>query len=326
LTTITTGGIVADASGAFRAGASVFSGTFLPGVRAIVLNNDAINRLRSNLVAQTLQETIQVPSKGSTTTIVLLPRAGILSFTDAQVSVMIKRVIDVHLVEEVVTPVTQTPIKKNECTVGNSRDQTRQALGEPTSSTTNDDGSSSFTYSVGPVPTVNFDKNGTVTSCGKPRTATEQLSLAKTLVAFKQTLTDLGLTGTSIALTDQGTVVVDIPGVSQTFHFDGKGARASDFTFSFSAITAEKSSKKGDFDNFLKAKALSTSVAKAIAGDASGATTTGKPDVPIRYHSPDVDGGFVMVTFKLASGSKKIDDNSTVSQIAFEGPEPKNLK
>src|SRR5207249_2005061 len=77
LTNIATGGIVADRSGAFRAGTSVLSGTFLPGVRGLVLDTPFINRLRSNLVAQTLQETVQVPAGGSASMIVLLPRTGI---------------------------------------------------------------------------------------------------------------------------------------------------------------------------------------------------------------------------------------------------------
>ncbi|MGP0018530.1 MAG: hypothetical protein ACLPHP_08185 [Candidatus Sulfotelmatobacter sp.] len=292
LTTIATGGIVADASGAFRAGTTVFASTFLPGVRSIALDTSFINRLRSNLVAQTLQDTIQVPSKGSTTTIVLLPRTGILSFTDAQVSVMIKRIIDVHLVTEVVSEVTQTPIKKNECSTGNSKDQTRQALGEPTGVTTNPDGTSLFTFSRGPVATVNFDKTGTVTSCSPPRTPTEQMDLDTTLLEAKQTLTDLGLNATLIPLTDGSTVIVDIPGISKTYHFKASGDVTSAYTFLFKEITAEANKAnetQATLETFLEDKAtlLSASRSSDIKAQASKAGKA-KAGASVTYGSPDI--------------------------------------
>jgi hypothetical protein len=325
LTNIATGGIVADASGAFRAGTSLFSGTFLPGVRGLVLDTSFINRLRSNLVAQTLQETIQVPAKGSTTTIVLLPRTGILAFTDAEVPVMIKRVIDVHLVEEVVTPAIQTAVKKNACTVGNTEDQAQQALGEPTGKTTNPDGSSVFTFAKGPVASANFDSKGLLVSC-KTRTPTEQMDLAKTLVDAKQTLTDLGISATLIELTDSSTIVVDIPGVQKTYHFDAKGAITSEYTFLFKSITAEASqanTNKAEFESFLEGKA--TPLSSARASEIKGQATTSaniKPGETVQYGSPDIQNGSVAVTFKNGGTAKAI--SLVVDKVTFQGDKPKS--
>src|SRR6267143_5612755 len=64
------------------------------------------------LVAQTLQQIIEVQPQGSASTIVLLPRTGILAFSDAQIPVIIQRVIDVHLETEVVTEVTARAVEK----------------------------------------------------------------------------------------------------------------------------------------------------------------------------------------------------------------------
>jgi hypothetical protein len=329
LTNIATGGIVADASGAFKAGATVFASTFLPGVRSIALDTSFINRLRSNLVAQTLQDTIQVPAGGSTTTVVLLPRAGILSFTDAQVPVMIKRVLDVHLVEEVVNSAPGAPTKKAECTVGSTKDQIRQALGEPTGLTTNADGSSSFSYSMGPIASVSFNANGVVDSCPKPRTATEQMDLVKTLVEAKQTLTDLELSGTSIDLVDSSTVLVDIPGVSKTYHFDSKGNIASPYVFLFKPITAQGAladETQVNFESYLESIALTPARKSEIAAQATSNKGKGKAGTSLTYASPDIDNGSVTVAFKGSGTGASATVVVDKDKITFQGDQPKNTK
>jgi hypothetical protein len=326
LTSIATGGLVADASGAFRAGTTVFASTFLPGLRSVVLDTSFINRLRSNLVAQTFQETIQVAAKGSTTTIVLLPRTGILEFTDAQVSVMIKRVIDVHLVPEVISESVETAVKKNECANGNSKDQTRQALGEPSGVTTTPDGGSSFSYSRGAIATVNFNGAGMVSSCS-PRTSTEQMDLDKTLLEAKQTLTDLGINATLIPLTDNSTVIADVPGISKTYHFDSKGDVVSAYTFLFKEISAE--AKKTDetqamFESFLEDKAslLSATRSSDIKSQAK-AQGVAKAGTSETYKSPDIQNGSITVTFKNSTTSKP--DSVVVDRVTFQGDQPKNI-
>jgi hypothetical protein len=327
LTNIATGGVIADASGAFKAGTSIFSGTFLPGVRSIALNTSYINRLRSNLVAQTLQDTIQIPAKGSATTIVLLPRAGILAFTDIQVPVMIKRVLDVHLVEEVVTPVAQTASKKGACTVGNSKAQTRVALGEESSEAANADGGSTFSYAKGPLASVTFDKNGVVTKCGAARDATAQMDLAKTLVEAKQTLTDLGLAATTIELVDDSTVLVDILGVDKTYHFDAKGNIAAPYTFLFKAISTEGANAgetQQKIEDFLENKALNAAATAAIKSSNvdKGKPTVAKAGDSLKYPSPDVKNGKVTVSFKNNAAKPPV---VVVDKITFQGDQPKKI-
>jgi len=79
LTTISGGGIVAqNANTAFHDGSSIFAGVFLPGLRSLLLNMPTINRRRANLVGQTLQEIIDVPAGSPVSTVVLLPRMGML--------------------------------------------------------------------------------------------------------------------------------------------------------------------------------------------------------------------------------------------------------
>jgi len=297
LTAIATGGVVADASGSFRAGTAIFSSTFLPGVRAIVLNTSTVNRLRSNLVAQTLQETIQLSANSSASTIVLLPRAGILAFTDAKIPVIVDRLIDVHLVPEVVTPITATPTEKSTCKPGYTKDQSREALGEPTGVTPNADGSSTFTYKSGAVASADFDAKGLLIGC-KTRTPSDQLDLATTLVEMNEILSNLKLTANKIELTDDSTVLVDIPGVQKTYHFDTKGNRASDYTFLFADITAEKGKSKADFEKFLedKADALSKTRGDQIRTQSASKAVSDK----VTYGSPDIKNGSLVVTFKPA--------------------------
>lgn len=328
LSNIATGGIVADKSGSFAAATSVLASTFLPGVRGIVLNTSEINRLRANLVSQTLQETVQVPPHGSTSTIVLLPREGILSFTDAEVPVMIKRVLDVHTVIQVVTELPETSVEKGQCKQDYTKDQARLALGEPTGVTTNPNGTSEFTFAKGPFASADFDADGKLTTC-KPRSASEQLDAATTLAEANQILTDLGLTAANkIELTDGSTVLADVPGVSKTYHFDAKGNRTTDYKFAFDDIKAEVGKKKSDLDTLLgtKASALQkdrsdvvAALAKSVSADAKATT-----DKPVRYPSPEIKDGSVVVTFANSDGKVgRITDDSTVQHVAFEGPQPR---
>ena len=304
LSNIVTGGVVADASGAFRAGTAVFSSTFLPGVRAIVLNTSSVNRLRSNMVAQTLQETVQVPPSGSTTTIVLLPRAGILGYLDAEIPVIVSRVIDVHIVPQVVTEVTETQVKKGVCKPDLTKDQARQAFGEPTGLTTNSDGSATFSYNIGPIASVEFSTKAILVSC-KTRTPTDQLNLATTLVAANQILSDLNLNATKTELTDGTIVLHDITGVLPTYHFDTKGNRISEYVFLFDAIRAETNKAKKDFETFIKSKAKELSAERTSKiEDEVTSSAKAKPSDQIRYESPDIQNGWIMVTYKNGGTDK----------------------
>jgi hypothetical protein len=327
LTNIATGGLVADSSGAFRAGTAVFSGTFLPGVRALVLNTSFINRLRSNLVAQTLQETIQVPAGGSASTIVLLPRTGILAFTDAEVPVMIQRLVDVHLIPEVVSELTETPIQKGICKQGYTKAQAREALGEETGLATAADGSSTLTYNKGPIASASFDTKGVLQGC-KNRSLSEQLDVATTLAEAVKILTDLSLTSTRIELTDGSTVLVDIPGVQQTYRFDSKGNRTSDYVFLFKDIQAQEGkAKKSDFEIFLedKAKSLSADRSSQIK-DGDVPKAKGPTDAQFRYSSPDVKNGSLTVTFENATKAKTVGPASVVMRVTFAGDKPKSVQ
>lgn len=327
LSNIATGGLVADKSGRLADAASVLASTFLPGVRGIVLNTSQINRLRANLVSQTLQETIQVPPHGSTSTIVLLPREGILSFTDSEVPVMIKRVLDVHPVIQVVTELPETSVEKGQCKQDYTKEQARLALGEPTGVTANPNGTSEFTFAKGAVASADFNADGKLTTC-KPRTPSEQLDAATTLAEANQILTSLGLTAANkIELTDGSTVLADVPGVSKTYHFDAKGNRTTDYTFAFDEIKAEVGKKKSDLDTLLETKASTlqkdrsdvvAALAKSVPTDAKATT-----DKPVRYPSPEIKDGYVVVTFANADGKVgRITDDSTVQHVAFEGAQP----
>jgi hypothetical protein len=324
MTTIATGGIAGTSQ--FKDASSLLSGVFLPGLKGILLNDSRINRRRANLVAQTLQEVIEVPASGSASTIVLLPRTGILAFSGAQIPVMIQRVLDVHLQTEVVTEVTGTPVEKGACKVGYTKEQTRDALGEPAGLTTNADGSSIFTYPKGPVTSASFNAAGSLVSC-QQRSVSDQLAQAGTLVEMTETLTKLGLTVNRIGLTDGTTVLTDIPGVQQTFHFDAKGNKATDYTLLFTQIKSKIGEKKSDFDAFLEtqSQALSATRSTDIKSEAQAAEKSVKTGASVQYKSPDVQNGLVVVTFKNSDSKvTTVSGTSLVDGITFQGDKPAN--
>jgi hypothetical protein len=319
MNTIATGGIAG--TGQFRSATSLLSGVFLPGLKGIVLNDSRINRRRANLVAQTLQEVIAVPPSSPVTTIVLLPRNGILAFYDAQIPVMIQSVKDVHIVPEVVTEVTETPVQKDQCKVGYTKDQTREALGEPTGVITNADGTSVFTYPTGPVASASFEAGGHLISC-QQRSNSDQLAQAKTLPEIHQTLTRLGLTFKSIALTDGSVVLADISGVQQTFHFDAKGNKATDYTFLFSQIKTYATGKRDALEAFLQAQGTALSPTRAaeiknFISEKKNVKVAAGQVLQLQYPSPDIQNGKVVVTFK---------DAENIAGITFEGDKPEGVQ
>jgi hypothetical protein len=319
MNTIATGGIAGTPQ--FRDASALLSGVFLPGLKGIILNDSHINRLRSNLVAQTLQQVIEVPSTQSISTIVLLPRSGILAFHDAEIPVIIDKILDVHLVPQVVTEVNETPVAKDQCKVGYTKDQTRQALGEPAGMTTNPDGTSVFTFPVGGVSSASFNAAGELVSC-QQRSNSDQLAQDKTLVEFNQTLTKLGLSVNRITLTDGSIVAVDIPGVQQTFHFDSKGNKPQ--TTPSSSPRSKLTKREPRLETYLEKSgtALSTPRATEIKLSIDGANAQEKKQAlkggsTVKYPSPDIQNGTIILTMK---------DATTIDTIAFDGDKPASQK
>jgi len=313
--TIATGGIAG--TGQFQVASSLLSGVFLPGLKGIVLNDSRINRHRTNLVTQTLQDVIEVPPGAPISTIVLLPRTGLLAFSDAEIPVMVKKVIDVHLVTEVVTEITASAVQKGACKVGYTKDQARDALGEPAGATTNSDASSIFTFTKGPVVSASFDAGGLLVSCA-PRSNTDQLAQATTLVEMNTTLTNLSLTSKRINLTDDSVVLVDIPGVQQTYHFDNKGNKTTDYTFLFAKIKTFETQTKDALDTFLQLPTTALSAARTGAIQATIKTINQKktfsPNEILTYNSPDIQDGAISVTLDA--------DGKKIAKIAFVGYSP----
>jgi len=315
---------------AARDGASVFAGTFLPGLRNIILNAPEINRRRSNLVSQTLQEVVEVPPNNTASTIVLLPREGILAFESAEIPVMIDRIIDVHLETEVITPLGESSVQKGVCKFGYSKDQAREALGEPGSVATNPDGTSSFTFAKGPVSSAAFDADGSLLNC-TPRSPVDQLDQATKVDEAKQILASqpqLSSVSTAV-LTDNSTVIFDIPGAKKTYRFDDKGNRApGDYTFLFQDVknfeTKTSGNTKKDFDAFLESQAKTRQPERANQIETVAKGAEGRPLADeISYPSPDISNGYVMVKFDKGKDNKKIDSTSIVKGIRFVGPQPK---
>jgi hypothetical protein len=323
LTTISTGDIVAQKNNtAFRDAAAVFSSTFLPGLRSVILNLEGINRRRANLVAQTLQDATEIPPHGSSSTIVLLPRLGILAFDGAKVPVMIDKVIDVHLVPEIITPIDTTPVEKGKVKAGYSKDQVRAACGEPTGIVTNADATSVFSYVKGPCKDVTFDKSG-LAQIANVRSLDDQLTQATSKTEATDVLTGASRTATSINLVDGTVILVDIPDITRVLHFDSTGKKIDDYQLLFPDIKALEGKTKADLDKFLQDKAINAARKAAIQDDAANSEKNKPTSSPVQYQSPDIANGGLLVTFKDDSG--KIKSTSVIVKINFIGPRPKNV-
>jgi hypothetical protein len=140
-------------------------------------------------------------------------------------------------------------------------------------------------------------------------------------------LSDLGLSKQAITLTDGSTILTDIAGVQTVYHFDIKGNRLPDYTTLFDAILGEKGSSKDTFDQFLQDKAtpLSAQRATAIKDDAKNANNKGL-NTDIRYNSPDIQDGWLLVRFKAAGDEKNVTGKSLVDSITFQGTKPSSVK
>ncbi len=297
---ISGGSIVAQVHDtAFKDSISVLTGIFLPGFRAITLDPAHINRLRSNLVAQTMQETIQIPPNGTTYTVVLLPRDGILAIRGREQSVVVDRLVDVHIDPDVVNGVKDAPVPKDKVEYGYSKDQVRQALGEPPTVGTDIDGVTTWTYSTSPYEKVVFDKTGLVIS-SSPRSLADQIVQKTTLNNALNFLQSQNLTVKKLTLLNQNTILVDIPGVTQTLQFDPKGAKIADYSLLYDKIRTTLTNKPtADFWKGLQALHI---------GDSPYGPTP-KPSDKV-YPMPDIQNGRIEIT---------LSKEGTVESIAFTG-------
>jgi hypothetical protein len=143
-----------------------------------------------------------------------------------------------------------------------------------------------------------------------------------------ETLTRLGLSVNKIGLTDGSTLLADIPGVQQTFHFDAKGNKAADYTPLFAQIKSKSGAKKSDFDTFLETQAQTLSATRStdIKTEAQDVEKSAKTGSSVQYKSPDIQNGLVVVTFKNSNSKvTAVSGDSLVDQIVFQGDKPANV-
>jgi len=323
LNTIAGGGYVAQVGNtAFRDSASILTGDFLPGFRAVTQDTPGNDRLRANLVNQTFQETVQLTPNGHASTIVLLPRDGILGLQGYQRIVVIDRILNVHIDPDVLNGVKDPPVPLNHVELTYTKDQVRQSLGEPPGVVTAADGTTVYTYSMGPYQTVAFSADGKVTSWA-PRTINEQLAAAPTLDAAKEILKDSTMTSTVLTLLNKNSILVDIPGDTTILQYDGTGKHlGTDYTLLYSKIMALKSQSQAAFETAVGQMQLPTATTTYPPLTSAAATTT-----QLNYPMPDVKNGVITVTFSGAIGTKESPPKTvpTITTITFGGEKPASV-
>ena len=318
----------------------LITGVVLPGIKAIALNPEEENRKRSNLVNQGLQNITPISPFGSASTLVFLPRKGILAFVDRGeqatlstdkkdiyprvsrpaltveepksivgsdtgrqlVPVIIKKVIDVEWDPEVISEVNAETVPKGAVKLGMTKDQVRQALGEPATVTAETDGRTCFHYPEGHYATVCFDPAG-LSNSWEERSIAEQVAVAKTYEKIRTIL--LG-DGPSVPtekrdLVDGSYVWFDAPQLKANLQFDAKGNLMNpDYKEKYSDVVALKGKTKIDFDKAIQELGLNSDAKKMIADAIAAAGTSiaaGDKSKDISYPSPDLKGETIKVTF-----------------------------
>lgn len=306
LSTIATGGAVAQVhNSAFKDSATILTSNFLPGYRSIIQDTEGTNRKRANLVGETLQDAVQIPGHGHVTTMVLLPRDAMLQMMNYEELVVIDRVLNVHIDPDVLNSVASS-VPKNQVEVGYTKDQVREAIGEPTTVTTNADGTSKFTYTTGPYSEVDFDKDGKVTAT-TPRSLSDQLEAAATEDDALKVLRDNSLNSTALVLLNGNRLLADINGVNKTLQYDPSGKHIGDYTLLYSDISGFVNKTINNLQTELAAKNLGAKTDSYKWQSTSNNTAT--------YAMPDIQGGTITVT---VNGSTVLA-TSTITKINFEG-------
>ncbi len=155
---------------------STVSAIILPAGRKVFLDEEKEKRLRANLVDQSFEDIIQIPSFSSVTTKVFLPRRPVE--LHAPELVVLYQVRDVHLELEVVTEAIEEIVVKGELRLGMTMDQVLQSLGVPNRTETTNAGTNLevtvWYYDVGAYESVQFSREHKVIAF-KERSADEQL-------------------------------------------------------------------------------------------------------------------------------------------------------
>jgi hypothetical protein len=315
LTTIATGGSVAQVhNSAFRDAATILTGVFLPGFRTTTLDVAGTDRLRANLVQQTLQETVPVPPNGFTSTIVLLPRDGILDIAGYSKAVVIDRILEAHIDPDVLNGVKDPPVAANHVELNYTKDQVRQALGDAPNVATDASGVSVFTYSQGPYLTVTFDKMGKVTAFS-PRSLTDQLTGAQTLSEARAILMANSASSKSLTLVNKDTILVDISTVTKVPEYGVDGKRKGDYTLlydSIQALVTPGTETKKAFETAIKALIPAGAVlpTPGVVGSSTSSVWI--------YPMPDIQGGQMTITF----AATPVNDSTPIKSISFTGEKP----
>ena len=311
LDTVATGGAVAQIHNtAFRDSSEIFTGNFLPGFRAITQDLAGTNRARANLVNDTFQEVVQMPANGHVSTIVVLPRDAIADVQGYEQTVVIERVLNVHIDPDVLNGVKDPPVPLNHVEVGYTKDQVRQSLGEPPNVSTAADGSAVYSYSTGPYTKVNFNKDGLVVSWDA-RTISDQISAAPTLEAVNVILKANALKATSLSLLNGNTVLTNISGLGKALQYDSSGKHIADYTLLYPAIKALIGKKRSDLETLIASKKL-----PSAATSYAPISTPSATEVVLTYAMPDVKDGTIVVTFSAAPVKTP---SATIKTIVFQG-------
>lgn len=313
--TIATGGIVAQVHNtAFRDSMQIFSGSFLPSFSGILQDTTGTDRLRKNLVNETIQDIVQVGPHNRISTVAILPRDGILAFNGSSKLVVINKIRNVHIDPDVVNGTKDAPVPANHLEVGYTKDQVRQSLGEPQTVSTGTDGSSSFAFAVGPYAKVNFSDQGKVISWDS-RSIADQLNAAPTLDAAQSILTSNALSSTKLTLFKGNSVLTDIKGVSAALQYDSSGKHIGDYTLLYQAILKQQNNSV-DMATF----------EKVLGSKKDPPTDTYTPndlptkkDVTLIYAMPDVVGGTMSVTFNGPPLASNPNTTPTITKITFLG-------
>jgi hypothetical protein len=283
---IMTGLVTTVDSENFSTAVRLLTGILIPGVRNAVMNPEEINRKRANMIAQGLQNIVQIPPRSSISTVVFLPRKGILALMDTSdsasttmVPVIITLIRDVHMDLEVVAEVTEELVAPGIVRSGYTMDQVLQALGGKFISQTDTSGRTSWSFPEGPVKRVVFGKDDTVSDF-EPRPIAERLVAGTTKLADVKSW--LGESSSLRKATDGGFIWLAAPEVHRDLRFDDSGTLMAEYQEAYRKLKPYEGRSREEFVPAITEAALSDDRKAAIEQKLQEAGN------PIFLPSPDI--------------------------------------
>jgi hypothetical protein len=220
--------------------------------------------------------------------------------THQLVPVIIKKVLEVQWDPEVISEVNAETVVKGVLKLGMTKEQVRQALGEPDTVTSATDKTSCFLYQEGHSAKSVLIPQGFPIHGYRGRMQSKLLQLRPLTIRTILLGEGFSIPIEKRELVDGSFVWFNAPQVQANLRFDSKGNLSDpDYKEKFDQLNVRKGKGKKEFDQAIEAASLNDDTKKMIKQAAQDKKN------PAMYPSPDLKDEHLTVTFKPPSSLKK---------------------